>query len=152
MNGPGQVFFVGGNLYVLNTFGHTITEYDNLTQAGATLVSTTGIPNTVTLPLGAVVDVDGDVYVSGNQSGNIIALNINGGQIENLTQDNQGLPFGTLMDAPLATKRSLEVGVVHCWEAWAVRMFSSLRIASRLYSSIALEYFCRQDSMGSAGP
>ncbi len=93
VNSPAEVFFVGGNLYVLNTGGYTITEYDNLAVAGATLVSTISIPDTVDLPMGAAVDVYGDVYVSGNQSGNIIALNIDGGQIENLTQDNQGFPF-----------------------------------------------------------
>jgi sugar lactone lactonase YvrE len=93
VNSPSQVFFVNGNLYVLNTGAYTITEYDNLTQAGATLVSTTSIPGTVELPLGAVVDAYGDVYVSGNQSGNIVALNVNGGQIENLTQDKEGFPF-----------------------------------------------------------
>jgi sugar lactone lactonase YvrE len=93
VDGPSELFFVGSDLYVVNTNGYTITEYDNLTQSGGALIGTTSIPSSINLSLGAAVDAYGDVYISGNQSGNIVVLNINGGQIENLTQDEQGFPF-----------------------------------------------------------
>jgi DNA-binding beta-propeller fold protein YncE len=75
-------------LYVVNTTGNTITEYEN-----GKLFNTISIPGSVTQPEGATVDAYGDVYVAGNTSGNIVALNIGGGLVENLTQDNSGFPF-----------------------------------------------------------
>jgi len=95
VNGPTRLFFVGSDLYVLNTTGNNITEYENLPQGGWTLVNTISIPNSASVPLGAAVDSYGDVYITGNSSNNLVALNIGGGTVENLTQDNSGFPFTT---------------------------------------------------------
>jgi len=100
VNQPTRMQFVGGDLYVLNTAGNTITIYGDLSTPGAKLVRTILIPSSITRPLGAAVDAYGDVYVAGNASDNVIALNISGGLIETLTQDKKGFPFsapGTLV-------------------------------------------------------
>jgi sugar lactone lactonase YvrE len=93
VNGPSRLFFANGYLWVLNTAAGTITSYNNLTTAGGKLVETITIPTTVTRSLGAVVDAFGDVYISGSTSNNVIALNVNGGLIETLTQDKSAFAF-----------------------------------------------------------
>jgi len=100
LNGPTRLQFVGGDLYVLNTTGNTITIYTDLSAPGAKLVRTIDIPSSITRSLGAAVDAYGDVYVSGSTSDNVIALNIGGRLVETLTQDKSGFSFsapGTLV-------------------------------------------------------
>jgi streptogramin lyase len=100
ISAPTRLFFVGSELYVLNTTGSNITLYVDLSTAGAKLARTINIPSSVTRSLGAAVDAYGDVYVAGNETNNIVALNIGGGLVENLTQDKSGFPFtapGTLV-------------------------------------------------------
>jgi hypothetical protein len=93
VNAPTRLFFVGSDLYVVNTGGNSITEYDHLSTRGAALVRTIDIGAYVSRPLGAALDAYGDLYVAGNGTNNIVALNIGGGLVENLTQDNSGFPF-----------------------------------------------------------
>jgi len=93
VNAPTRLFFVGSDLYVVNTGGNSITEYDDLSTPGAALVRTIDVGGYVSRPLGAVLDAYGDLYVAGNETNNIVALNIGGGLVENLTQDNSGFLF-----------------------------------------------------------
>jgi sugar lactone lactonase YvrE len=93
VSGPTRLFFAGSTLYVVNTTGSNITLYDDLTKAGANLVRTIDIGAYVSRPLGATLDAYGDLYVAGNETNNIVALNIGGGLVENLTQDNSGFLF-----------------------------------------------------------
>jgi sugar lactone lactonase YvrE len=93
VNAPTRLFFVGSDLYVVNTGGNSITEYDDLSTPGAALVQTINVGAYVSRPLGAVLDAYGDLYVVGNGTNNIVALNIGDGLVENLTQDNSGFPF-----------------------------------------------------------
>jgi sugar lactone lactonase YvrE len=93
VNAPTRLFFVGSDLYVVNTGGNSITEYDDLSTPGAALVQTINVGAYVSRPLGAALDAYGDLYVVGNGTNNIVALNIGGGLVENLTQDNSGFPF-----------------------------------------------------------
>jgi sugar lactone lactonase YvrE len=100
VSGPTRLFFVGSDLYVVNTNGNTITEYGNRSQAGWILVSTISIPPSVNKCLGAAVDAYGDVYLAGNQSDNIFVLRPGRELVENLTQDANGFLFtapGTLV-------------------------------------------------------
>jgi sugar lactone lactonase YvrE len=93
VNAPTRMFFLGSDLYVVNTGGNSITEYDDLSTPGATLVQTIDTGAYVSRSLGAALDAYGDLYVSGSDTNNIVALNIGGGKIENLTQDKSGFPF-----------------------------------------------------------
>jgi sugar lactone lactonase YvrE len=93
VNGASRLFFVGSELYVLNTTGNNITIYDKLTTAGAKLAGTVSIPSSVAGASAAAVDAYGDVYISGNTSDNVVALNIGGGLVETLTKDTSGFPF-----------------------------------------------------------
>jgi hypothetical protein len=93
VNAPTRLFFVGSDLYVVNTGGNSIAEYDDLSTPGAALVRTIDVGGYVSRPLGAALDAYGDLYVAGNGTNNIAALNIGGGLVENLTQDNSGFPF-----------------------------------------------------------
>jgi len=93
ISGPSRLFFVGGELYVVNATANNITIYGHLTTAGAKLSGTINFPSTISRSLGAAVDAYGDVYVSGNATNNIVALNINGGIVETLTQDTFDFPF-----------------------------------------------------------
>jgi serine/threonine protein kinase, bacterial len=100
VNGPTRLFFVGSDLYVVNTNGNTLTEYGNRIQTGWTLVNTISIPPSVNKCLGAAVDAYGDVYLAGNQSDNVVVLRPGREVVENLTQDTSGFPFtapGTLV-------------------------------------------------------
>lgn len=109
VNAPTRMFFVGSDLYVVNTGGNSITVYDDLSTPGATLVQTIEIGAHVSRSLGAVLDAYGDLYVSGSDTNNIVALNIGGGLIENLTQDKSGFPFNA--PGPLAINgQNLYVG------------------------------------------
>jgi sugar lactone lactonase YvrE len=93
VNAPTRLFFVGSDLYVVNTGGNSITEYDDLSTPGAALVQTINVGAYVSRPLGAALDAYGDLYVAGNGTNNVVALNIGGGLVENLSQDNSGFPF-----------------------------------------------------------
>jgi streptogramin lyase len=93
ISGPTRLFFVGSELYVLNTTGSNLTLYVDLSTAGAKLARTINIPSSVTRSLGAAVDAYGDVYISGSDSDNIVALNIGGGLVETLTKDKSTFPF-----------------------------------------------------------
>ena len=53
VNAPTRMFFVGSDLYVVNTGGNSITVYDDLTTPGATLVQTIDVGDYVSRPLGA---------------------------------------------------------------------------------------------------
>jgi sugar lactone lactonase YvrE len=92
LDNPTRLQFVGSDLYVLNTNGNNITEYDKLTKAGAHLVQTIS-NNAITKPLAFAVDTYGDVYVGDNFTNKVIALNIDGGLVETLTQDDQDFMF-----------------------------------------------------------
>src|SRR5271157_5003690 len=100
VNGPTRLFFVGSDLYVVNTNGNTVTEYGNRIATGWSLVNTISIPPSVNKCLGAAVDAYGDVYLAGNQSDNIFVYRTRREVVENLTQDANGFPFtapGTLV-------------------------------------------------------
>jgi len=92
ISGPTRLFFLGGELYVVNSTANNMTIYDNLTTSGANLVGTIDFPSTVSRSLGAAVDASGNVYASGNATNNIVVFNTNG-IIETLTQDTSGFPF-----------------------------------------------------------
>ena len=100
VNGPTRLFFVGSDLYVVNTNGNTVTEYGNRIATGWSLFDTISIPPSVNKCLGAAVDAYGDVYLAGNQSDNIFVYRTRREVVENLTQDANGFPFtapGTLV-------------------------------------------------------
>jgi sugar lactone lactonase YvrE len=92
LNAPTRLLFVGSQLWVANTNGNNITVYGNLGQQGATLVKTINNGN-INKPLGLAVDAYGDVYVGNNSQNTVIALNIDNGLIETLSQDNSGFQF-----------------------------------------------------------
>jgi sugar lactone lactonase YvrE len=99
VNGPTRLFFVGSDLYVVNTNGSTITEYGNRSVAGWTLINTINIPGNVNKCLGAAVDAYGVLYLAGNQSDNIVVFRPGPEFLESLTQDADGFLFtapGTL--------------------------------------------------------
>src|SRR3984957_12241318 len=110
VNGPSRLFFLGSELYVLNTAANDITIYQNLSAAGATLVATTDLPASVTRSLGAVVDAYGDLYISGSTSNNIIARNVGGGLVETLTRDKSNFSFKGV-GALVIHNRNIYVGI-----------------------------------------
>jgi sugar lactone lactonase YvrE len=93
VDGPTRLFFVGSDLYVVNTNGNTITEYGNRSVAGWILVNTISIPPSVNKCLGAAIDAYGDLYLAGNQSDNIVVLRPGRELVENLTGDANGFLF-----------------------------------------------------------
>jgi streptogramin lyase len=93
VDGPTRLFFANGYLWVLNTAANTITYYNSLTTSGGKLVNTIKIPTKVTRSLGVAADTYGDVYISGSTSDNAVALNINGGLVETLTEDKSDFAF-----------------------------------------------------------
>jgi streptogramin lyase len=93
ISGPTRLFFANGDLWVLNTAANTMTHYNDLTTAGGKLAGTLKIPAKVSRSLGVAVDTYGDVYISGSDSDNVIALNINGGLVETLTEDKSSFEF-----------------------------------------------------------
>jgi len=93
VNGPSRLQLVGEDLWVLNTTGNNITVYKDLGKQGAKLIQTISNGGKIVRSLGAVVDAYGDVYVSGSETDNVIAHNVDGGLVETLTKDSSGFEF-----------------------------------------------------------
>lgn len=92
LNGPTRLFFASPEmLYVANTNGNNITVYNvNTLQLVKTIAS-----GSINKPLGVVVDSYGDLYIANNapSANNVIALNVNNGVVETLSQDDSGFQF-----------------------------------------------------------
>jgi DNA-binding beta-propeller fold protein YncE len=90
LSGPTRLFFASPEiLYVANTKGNTITAYNIKTLKLVNTISNSNING----PLGIALDAYGDVYIANNQENNVIVLNIDGGLIETITQDNSGFIY-----------------------------------------------------------
>jgi serine/threonine-protein kinase len=86
------VFDSFGHLWVANLGNNTITVYGDLQTQGGKLIKTI-TNNSIQRPLGLAVDAYSDFYVGDNSSNSVVALNIDGGLVETLTQDNSGFQF-----------------------------------------------------------
>jgi sugar lactone lactonase YvrE len=93
VNGPSRLQLVGVDLWVLNTTGNNITVYTDLGSPGAKLVQTISTGSEIEFSLGAAVDAYGDLYISGVNSHNIVAYNIDGGLVETLVTDKQKFSY-----------------------------------------------------------
>jgi YVTN family beta-propeller protein len=89
LNAPTRLTFAFGDLYVTNLNSNNVTVYNPTTLALVQTISSSAISR----PLGIAVDAYGDVYIADNSANNVIALNIGGGLVETLTQDNSGYQF-----------------------------------------------------------
>jgi len=89
LNGPTRLVFALGELYVTNISGDNVTVYNAKTLAYERTITNSSIQR----PLALAVDAYGDVYIGDNSTNNVIALNIDGGLIETLTQDESGYEF-----------------------------------------------------------
>lgn len=89
LNGPTRFFFASPEiLYVLNTKGNNITVYNIKTLKLLNTISNSHINK----PLGFALDAYGDLYIAnqGSSPNNVIALNVDGGLVETLTEDDSG--------------------------------------------------------------
>lgn len=89
LDGPTRLVFAFGSLYVTNISGNNVTVYNATTLAYERTITNSSIAR----PLALAVDAYGDVYIGDNSTNNVIALNIGGGLIETLTEDNSGYQF-----------------------------------------------------------
>jgi sugar lactone lactonase YvrE len=113
LNGPTRLAFDSSNssdLWVTNTGGSSVAEYDVANPAAPLVVLTQGINR----PLAVAVDAQDNVYV-GNNSGDSITVyaSTGGAPLQTWTSDNQGhqflAPGAMFLDNPSGTKPELYV-------------------------------------------